>query len=177
VGFVVILHLGVIDLPYATVPKAPAKVPKPGKTGWVKRLWRRLKKAFEASEPPAGAKTTGEVATHLENKYHVMEVFYELHRDDVVTALEKSIQGKMEQLLLGGPTGGSPFDAGTSLIEADFKKFLSMKEMDGLGYPGVPTAASLRGVNHRLKIKKGPARPSFIDTGLYESSFKAWVDE
>jgi hypothetical protein len=52
-----------------------------------------------------------------------------------------------------------------------------MKEMDRLGYPGVPTKASLDGVSHRFKNKRGaPGRPSFSDTGLYEDSFVAWID-
>jgi len=52
-----------------------------------------------------------------------------------------------------------------------------MKEVEKLGIPGVPTKAALRGVNHRLKhpYRRRGARPSFVDTSLYMSSFKAWA--
>ena len=64
-------------------------------------------------------------------------------------------------------------------IETRFRHFLSQKEMDSLGVPGVPTKAALAGVSHRFKhpyAKRAP-RPSFIDTGLYEASFRAWVEK
>jgi hypothetical protein len=64
-------------------------------------------------------------------------------------------------------------------IEERFKDFLSLQEMDKLGVPGVPTEAAKKGKSSRFKRRRskgGAPRPSFIDTGLYQSSFKAWVD-
>jgi hypothetical protein len=61
-------------------------------------------------------------------------------------------------------------------IDDTFHKFLDSKEMETLGIPGVPTAAALKGVSHRLKLKKGAPRPSFIDTGMYQAHFKSWVE-
>ncbi len=124
----------------------------------------------------ANGQTTGDVAEILEGKYHVMEHFYELHKDDIAVSLEGSMANALENLLMGAPTNLAPTGEATSKIEDRFKQFLSQKELDALGYPGIPTKASLKGVNHRLKKKKGAPRPSFVDTGLYESSFKAWVD-
>ena len=145
-----VLHLGVIDQPY--------------------------------NEPPGkghnrtGAKTTGDVAEILEGKYHIMEIFFEEHKEDIAKSLEVSLQGALENLLMGAPTSVAPFGQASAQIENRFKKFLSEKEMDRLGYPGVPTKASLMGISHRFKGKRGPPRPSFIDTGMYENSMKAWVD-
>lgn len=150
------LHLGVVEFPYSE----PAKTDK-------------------KTQPEKGdnARTTGEVAGYLEDKYHVMEHFFQAHGPDIVKALETSIAGALEDLLMGAPARPNVNEQALSTIKKDFSKFLSSKEMDGLGYPGVPTAASLKGVNHRMKNKKGtPGRPSFIDTGLYETSFKAWID-
>lgn len=144
------LHLGVIDLPYSAAPS------------------KTMKKSASV--------TTGDVAEFLESKYHVMEVFYEQNKSVVAKNLEVSIKNSLESLLLGAPTTIDPFGAATGAIEHDFKQFLLQKQMDALGYPGVPTQASLEGVSHRFANKKGaPGRPSFIDTGLYQSSFKAWV--
>src|ERR1019366_9125915 len=99
--------------------------------------------------------TTGDVAEWLEKKYHVMEVFYRQHEGDVARDVEKSVAGALESLLLGAPPSIDPFGAGTSKIEDGFKQFLSSREMEGLGYPGVPTGAALAGVSHRFKTKRG----------------------
>jgi hypothetical protein len=146
------LHLGVIDQPY---------------------------------DNSVGA-TTGMVAEILEDKYHVMEVFFESRVDEVIGALERSIQGAIDALDMGAPVENiDPFGGATGEIEAAFRHFLDSKEMESLGIPGVPTQAALDGVSHRFKnprykntkggkkVKRAP-RPSFIDTGLYEASMKAW---
>lgn len=153
-----ILHLGVVELPYSQAPT-------------------RHRKAS------AGTLTTGDVAEFLEQKYHIMEVFSQIHGEDIGDELAKSLVGTMESLLMGAPTGIDPFGAATSAIEDRFKKFLSLGEMDRLGYPGVPTQAAIdRASGKRRSARFKRARPSngppvsFIDSGLYESSFKAWVD-
>jgi hypothetical protein len=151
------LHLGVADVPYVDAPQ-------PVKRG------RKPPKASGATQ------TTGDVAERLEDKYHIMQVFYEQHKGDVGLALEGALAGALENLLMGAPASTAPFGEGASKIETAFKRFLSDKEMDRLGYPGVPTKASLLGISHRFKGKRGPPRPSFIDTAMYENSFKAWVD-
>ena len=141
------LHLGVADLPYVAAPGA----------------------------------TTGDVAEWLENKYHIMEVFFHEREGEIAAALLNSVEGAMEDLLSGKPIKdilqkGLGTQAGADVIKNMFMQFIDSQAMDRLGYPGVPTAASLKGVNHRLKINKGSPRPSFRDTGLYESSFQSWID-
>ena len=149
-----ILHLGVIDVPYAQAP--------PG--------GRRRKKVA------TGTQTTGDVAGWLENRYHVIEHFFELHQEDIAGDLEGSLSGALESLLIGAPASLDAFGAATSEIENRFKKFLTDREIETIGYPGVPTKAAQKGVNRRLKTKKGPPRPSFVDTGLFMASFKSWID-
>lgn len=79
---------------------------------------------------------------------------------------------------MGAPVSLDPFGSATSKIEDRFKQMLSTRELDSLGFPGIPTAAAQRGVNHRFKhpYKKRAARPSFIDTGTFQASAKAWVE-
>lgn len=161
-----LLHLGVVDLPYNTPDGSIAP---------------EIAGALSHGNPPKRgqvkiAATIGDVATFLENKYHVMEIFFEAHQADIAEALESSLAGALENLLMGGPATAPAWGAATSAIEALFRKFLDSKEMDELGIPGVPTAASLKGVSHRFKQKAGPIRPSFVDTGMYEASFTVWVD-
>jgi len=155
------LHLGVLDQPYAH------EGPEPPQRG---RRRRRV---------ATGTQTTGDVATWLENRYHVMRHFYELHEGDVAAAMENSLAGAVETALMGGPSGpgAHAFDTAMGEVKQTFSTFLTLKEMDALGYPGVPTLASLLGISHRFKDRRGtPGRPSFIDTGLYETSFRSWVD-
>lgn len=144
-----ILHLGVIELPYVGPPGGHA-----------------------AGQAP----TTADVARWLEKKYHVIEVFSELHRDGIVEAVTESWNGALQNLLMGAPPTIDPHGAGMSDIQNQFTKFLDSQEMDGLGVPGVPTLASLMGVQTAKKKRRGAARPSFIDTGLYRSSFMSWID-
>ena len=170
------LHLGVIDIPYAQAPKK----------------YRRKDKV------ETGTQTTGDVAGWLEDYYHVMEHFFELHGDDVILpALEDALQGAVDDLLAATLAAGETTSSGGVLVESNvgalnpnvfgtaegkiddaFRKMLDSKELDGLGYPGIPTKAAERGVDHRKKrpyVKRAP-RPSFLDTGLYSASFKSWVD-
>ena len=124
-----------------------------------------------------GAVTTGDVARWLEERYGIMQAFYRVHGDDVSQAIEQSLGGAMESLLMGQQV--DPWGRGTQAIQAAFRKFISSREAERVGIPGTPTKAALRGVNHRLRhpyAKRNRPRPSFRDTGLYEASFRAWVD-
>jgi hypothetical protein len=123
----------------------------------------------------ASQKTTGDVAEILEARYGIMETFFNAHSRDIVQAMEGSLSGTLENLLLGAPTAGASFGAATAEIEREFRQFLSNREMDGM--PGIPTQAAMMGVNRRLKVRRGAMRPSFVDTGLYQQSFTAWVDD
>lgn len=140
-----ILSLGVIDLPYAD----------------------------------GNSVSTGDVAEILESEYGVMAAFVDLHEADIVDAIESSISGSLETMLMGGPVA-NPFAGAESAIESEFREFLDREEMAQVagiaGHAGgVPTEAALKGVNSRLKKRRGARRPSFIDTGMYQASMKAEI--
>ena len=125
-----------------------------------------------------GGKTTGDVAEILEDKYHIFEHFWQMHQAAIVQDMSAAVVGAFESVVSGAPPPNDPHAAAMTQIEKTFNVFLDQREMDTLGYPGIPTAASLAGVNHRLKHpyrKRNRARPSFVDTGLLESSMRAWV--
>lgn len=134
-----IIHLGVIDIPY-----------------------------------DEGA-STGSVAEELEDNYGVMAGFVELHIADVANAVTDSLAGSLESLMMGAPLRANPLDGAMSKIEQGFRTYLDQEEIAKLGRDGVPTKAAIEGKSTRFKRKFGPRRPSFIDSGLYQSSFKAWV--
>ena len=121
-----------------------------------------------------GGKTTGDVAEILEAKYHIMELFFQEHSDDVISTLVKSYADALADLIGGAPPA-SPSQDGTNDIRTMFNRFIDARQLDGIE-PGVPTQASLDGVNHSFKhpyAKGNPTRPSFRDTGQYRDSFFA----
>jgi hypothetical protein len=143
------LHLGVIELPYAL-----------------------------------GKQTTGEVAQYLENKYHPMEIFAELHGQEIAESLANTMADALDHLIQTGKPPARIFpQEGQPEIQRAFNEFIDRREMDGV-QPGVPTAASggqagqtvSRNLRKKRKLQAG-SRPSFKDTGLYEQSFRAWVEE
>ena len=121
--------------------------------------------------------TTGDVANWLEEKYGLFTAFYKAHSSDIADAMEVSLQGALEALMMGQKV--DPFLSGMGKIEAQFKKFILTREAERVGIPGTPTMAAMRGVNHRLRhpyASSNPRRASFDDTGLMLASFKAWTD-
>lgn len=160
-------HLGVVDIPYSQALAAQARRTT---------RWRQGKRPWQAMN---GTQTTGDVAEILEARYGVMAAFYELHGQDIADEVTEVMKGKLESLMMGSPPPNRLFEEGDlSGVEEMFRSMLDRQELDGR-LPGVPTGASLRGVNHRMMnpyARRG-ARPSFIDTGLYQASFRAWVDE
>jgi hypothetical protein len=162
------LHLGVVDVPYANEAQN-TKIPQARKGKANKPL--KLKSS-------GATKTTGDVAEILEAKYGIMEAFAMWRMPDIAKSLEESLAGELETLLMGGQTSGNPFKSAESAIETMFKNFLGSGEVEHSGLLGVPTQAALNGVNHRLAhpyAKSNPRRESFIDTGGYQTHFKAWV--
>ena len=157
------LHFGVADVPYgsayqAATSKRPGPHPGP------------------AQQIAMNRTTTGDVAEILEARYGIMQRFFELHEAEIVRAVEEVIEDKLEALLSGRPIEQGLFQTGDfTEIEQAFRKMLDDRELDGR-VPGVPTQASLQGVSHRMKhpyAKRGP-RPSVIDTGLYQATFRVW---
>lgn len=118
--------------------------------------------------------TTFEVAEILEDKYKLFTNFYKVHGDEirkeVADALILSIQNHIQF--------GAPLTSEEQLGDTihAFNLFLEREEMAGLSVDGVPTLAALEGKNSRLKQQHGERRPSFIDGGLFKSSFTAWID-
>ena len=161
------LFLGVIDQPYTQGPIAPRRA--------VHRRNRRSGKEESFSAPASGQATTGDVAGYLEAKYHVHEIFFEEHKEEIGNDLAHAMAGALENLMQGAPVSDQPLKQATDWLQEGFQEFIDSKAMDALGYPGIPTAASIKGVRHR-KTTLEPGRPSFQDTGIYEASFAAWVE-
>lgn len=121
--------------------------------------------------------TTGDVAEYLEKKYELMERYWALkgdkHGRQIAAGIARAIEANMSGLK------ADPYGKAMGQIENGFKDFISSRLVERVGIRGVPTEAALKGVSHRKAhpyAKDNPRRPSFRDTGLYQSSFKAWVE-
>ncbi|MGQ3662115.1 hypothetical protein [Citrobacter braakii] len=119
--------------------------------------------------------TTYEVAEDLQERYQIFTHFWEAHVDDIVPEVGEAVG----LALINHIKYGAPMPGGELLGETmkAFNVFLEGEEMAGLSVDGVPTLAALEGKNSRLKIERGERRPSFIDGGLFKSSFVAWIDD
>lgn len=154
------IHLGVVDIPYA----------------------QALQTAGRPGKPPAPSRTTtGDVAQYIEARYHLMQEFAEARRDKISEVVLGAMRDRIEALHEGrGRAGGGPLLGPDDLgdIAEEFRRMIDDRAFDGL-VSGVPTEAARAGVNHRLLhpyAKSNPARPSFVDTGLYQSMMRAWSD-
>lgn len=124
--------------------------------------------------------STGSVAVRLENEYGILEYFTHVKADEIAKELEKDLVDFIDDSLSGMAIHSEPFASSCNKIESMFRRALTEQFMDGSNFSGrpVPTMASLSGISHRFKGKKNRrgVRPSFVDTGTYRQSFKAWVE-
>jgi len=133
---------------------------------------------FETSEPNGTG--TFEVASILEDRYKLFSSFAEYEMDNIAKYLEESVLGALEAAKVG--VSIDPFASATQKIEADYKDFLDSRTAEEFAsspsakYP-VPTKAALAGKSSRFKGGKGSRRPSFVDSGIQEASFRAWVEK
>ena len=122
-----------------------------------------------------GAKTTGEVAQYLEDEYHVMRVFLETNEGKIGDWLAQSMAGEIENMMAGKPAGKLAIN--TEKIDERFRDFLASREWKQASMQTI--AAAEAGLTHRKKkitAKGRSARAEFIDTGLYQASFRSWID-
>ncbi|ECZ8515277.1 hypothetical protein F8679_18910 [Salmonella enterica] len=117
--------------------------------------------------------TTGDVAEYLEEKYQIMQTFFDRYSNDIADLMTNDMAASLENMMAGAPPARDPLAESMSRIHDLFVAFLDNTEMNGL--PGVPTRRALKGISRRFKNKKGPPRPSFIDAGTYQAAMRAWV--
>lgn len=128
---------------------------------------------------PGGEKTgltTGDLAEILESQYGLYSVFLDVNLEKISAQVEESLADAIDNMLAGAPAPENPFAGAEQDVARDFINYLDTSEIEKIGVRGTPTAAALMGVNHRLKLRKGKRRPSFIDTDTLRNATTAWVD-
>ena len=136
-----------------------------------------------------GTTTTGEVSGYLEDRYHIMRIFAEQEDDFIRKQLVDAVAGAIESIAQGRPVAGLNTSLGTKLdtrslfgasinqrIEERFRDALDSGELHRYLPVSQQSKAAAAGINHRKKdVNSRQARQAFIDTGLYQASFRAWV--
>ena len=126
--------------------------------------------------PEWNGQPLAKVAHILEDRYRLFSTFANDQHAAIEKALHAGVEDALVNLVTGAPAGADPFAGACSEIDATFQRFLDTSRIEKLGINGVPTGAAKKGVNHRLKIRRGKRRPSFIDTGILRTNFVSWVD-
>ena len=161
------IHLGVVDVPY---------VQRLSLTERRRYMWLMKRRPWQSL---GATVSTGDVASFIENRYALMETFATMHHDDIAGVLETRMQGALENAMMGKPASDADVYGDLSPVEEMFRRALDEREFDGV-IAGVPTGASLAGVNHRLRrphARGNAVRSSFVDTGMFRQSFKAWLEK
>ena len=154
------LHFGFESVPYSTAITLKRKGP-------VHRAYGQ-------------GKTSLQVAKELDQKYKVLEAFYDMEADYMIPMIENALIEDLEETVMmsRGTRKQRISDAITDKIAARFRRNIAIRKYDGV-IRGVPTLASLRGVSHLRQHPYAPreSRPSFRDTGNYVNSFRAWTED
>lgn len=101
--------------------------------------------------------TTGDLAEILEAKYDLFRGFVEDNLDKIADQMADALDGALNNMLNGAAVPENPYAEAMEWVGARFREFINSGEVERLGLIGVPTEAALKGVNHRLKIKRGGA--------------------
>lgn len=128
--------------------------------------------------------TTYEVAKKLEKKYQVMGIFVEKEMNNIQQVVVDAVLGEIDNMKMGKPktTLGNRTLGG---IEELFRDFLDADEWQNI--TGKTIMAARMGITSRKKMTierllvngfmgGDEPRPAFIDTGLYQATFRAWID-
>jgi hypothetical protein len=172
----IVLHFGFVNTPYTQETiAAPVRAAK-------KEFERKKRRGFPK------VKTAEKVADILEDTYDIVHQFFYKYDEEIGSIVSNSFANYTVDVLAGAADETEEgfrsrrhkivsdrmvkyMRPSSEKIEKLFKKFLDREEAIG---PGVPTDAALFGI--RRGRKTGRRRPSFIDTGIYRASFRAWAD-
>ena len=148
---------------------------------------------FEETSYSDKSLTAADVAEILEDKYGVVEHFYELHKNEIEELITEAFASELNNSLQNNvswnttnaswkgtnieimtATKSNPYAIAIDKIKEMFHRAIDQKEFDSLGIPGVPTKDSLKGKTP--STNKGPVRPSFLFSGIFKESFRVWIE-
>ncbi len=124
-----------------------------------------------------GGTTTGDVAEFLEDKFHVMEKFYNMNEEFIAKSIENSLVGELKSLMMGKPEGGDPFASAMNETENRFREYITAEE-HGILTKARQQGTEVTGSRFKRQYRKAKGRKTtFVDTGNYRKSFKSWITD
>ncbi|HSY75450.1 MAG TPA: hypothetical protein VK890_01260 [Bacteroidia bacterium] len=163
------LHFGFVQTPYTSETRF-----RPATSAKAAEKLKR-KRGFRSTM------TADKLANILEAKYNIVHTFSEVHDEDIRDIINNGFKEVAERMILErkGHSKASLknlMKSATRQVEELFKAFLDNEEMNGR-VEGVPSKAATKGkLGGRGRItRSGIARPTFVNTGIYKNSFRAWI--
>lgn len=122
-----------------------------------------------------GTTTTGDVAGYLEDRFHIMRFFLEDNEKFIEDTLVNEVAGAIESIAQGKRVPRLDLTPATGKIEARFREFLDAGELQRLLPKSQKVSdATLKTSTRKKSGKVDKPRQAFIDSGLYQASFRAW---
>ena len=123
--------------------------------------------------------TTGEVAEVLEERFEVIGTFYELYGQKIADEIASVMASEINAMAKGEPLGNLPIQKAMEKIRTWFSNYLDQGEWEAS--TGIKIGVAQEGVSHRFKDARNLAgkrgsRPAFVDTGLFQASFRSWME-
>ncbi|GGA00440.1 hypothetical protein [Dyella caseinilytica] len=123
-----------------------------------------------------GTTTTGDVAGYLESRYHIMRIFLEENEGFIHDCITNEVAGAIEIIAQGKRVPKLELRPAMSRIEERFRDALDSGELHRiLPQSQQVSDATLKTSSRKKVMTQTESRQAFIDSGLFQNSFLAWV--
>jgi hypothetical protein len=124
---------------------------------------------------PEGDGSTSDTANTLEKQYKIFSTYVEFCNKEITQFIENEIVDLINAKIENKIVDTKFLEPTAKNIEVHFKYQIASQAIEQMGLRNVPTQAALRGYSWRQKKFTGGRRASFVDTGLFLNSIRAWV--
>ena len=109
-------------------------------------------------------KTTTDISEMLEEHFKVVDAFFAVEEDYIIDLIEEQAAMDLDKVMMMQTVSKEGFSfTETDKIEARFRNDLTQRKLEML--------------TGRTKAADKEGRPSFVKSGLYRRSFRAWMEE
>ena len=121
------------------------------------------------------SETTVKVAELLEEKYGVMQKFYDIHGGDIAADIADGIAGALENII-AGKKNANLFAGAMSKTEKRFRGYIDNQE-HGIHLKKMEPGQAKAGARKKRQYKRVKETTAFVDSGLYRKMFRSWIEE
>jgi hypothetical protein len=121
-----------------------------------------------------GGKSTGDIAEILEGKFDVMGIFAEKHSENIADMVAQGFADSIDNIFAGAPENFDIYAGAMAKIENQFIEYIDSEEH---AIPTKAKAIGAAGARKKRQYRKTGNKITFVDSGMYRNSFRAWVKE